>query len=112
MPYIPAAFEPARVMTMYPLDQAVFFTFLMYESKPLYPCAIGRSLPHYDAVAVQEAPALATVGSVAATLDTVPSLEVIRDPNLWATGKIRALFPSHVRWSPDMFVHEIGRAHV
>jgi hypothetical protein len=109
VPYISAAFDPARVMTMYPLDQPVFFTFLMYESKPLYPRAIGRSLPHRDAVAVQEAAAalagqVLVGGSVSDTLDGVPSLELLRNPNLWNSGEMRALFPSQVPWSPIMFV--------
>ena len=112
VPYIPAAFEPARVMTMYPLDQPVFFTFLMYESKPLYPRAIGRTLPHRDAVSVQEAAALVppaaggAPATASATLDKVPSLELLRDPNLWKSGEMRPLFPSHVHWSPDIFVYE------
>jgi hypothetical protein len=109
VPYIPSVLEPARVLAMYPIDQAVFFTFVMYESKPLYVRALGSALSHRDAVSVQDAAAWAVRARESPNghqlLVGVPSLEYIRDASLWTPGEMRPLFPSQYNWSPTMFVN-------
>ena len=111
VPYVSSVLDPARVMALYPLDQLVFFTFVMYEMKPLYLRALGPTLSHHDAVSAQEAAAIAVrvreatpTGSQLLGGGGVPSMESLRDASTWLPGEMRALFPRQIHWSPVLFV--------
>jgi hypothetical protein len=90
--------DPARLTTVFRVDRRVFFTFVFYDSGPLYLHALGPELSHWDAVRTQQAAALA-VGDAS----WPPALDRLRNADRWADGEMRAIFPSTFAWSVDAF---------
>lgn len=91
---------PSEVLQRFPLETAVFATFVAFGEKPHYVHAMGAGrLSHWEARQVQIhasvlARAAGRVGDASLTLDDVAVAA------RWRLGEMRGLFPWDVEWSP------------
>lgn len=96
-PFVSSVVDTGRLLRTFQSDRRVFFTFVFYDAKPMYLHAIGPTLSHWDALAVQR------------TARPGASLDRLREAQHWVDGDVAGLFPSDFAWSPEAFCRAATR---
>jgi hypothetical protein len=110
-PYVSANYGAIRCANRFPQDEKVFFTFVMFDQKPVFLHAIGTHLSQWDALNVKamlERRSVDTHRTAGERHLTDAPLDHIMRASMWNHGDVCAMFPVNVSWSPAQWLQYSG----